>query len=130
MSEPLPTGIQLTALDPAFRQDPYPILAELRAREPIHRDRVLNRVVFTRHDDVFAILRNPAFWSDPRKGSPGSFMREYLGGNEDEEPSMLLMDEPGHQRLRNLVRHPFTPRAVERWRPRAREVAERVCADC
>ena len=27
-----PTGIQLTALDPAFREDPYPILEELRER--------------------------------------------------------------------------------------------------
>jgi cytochrome P450 len=125
----VPTGIQLTSLDPAFRENPYPILAELRVREPIHRDTELNRIVFTRHDDVFAILRNPEFWSDPRKANPGSFTREFLGGNEDREPSMLLMDEPGHRRLRELVRHPFTPRAVERWRPRARSVAERVIGE-
>ncbi len=129
MTATLPTGLQLTALDPAFREDPYPILARLRAEEPVHRDRELNRIVFTRHDDVFAILRNPEFWSDPRKANPGTFTREYLGGNTDEEPSMLLMDDPGHRRLRQLVRAPFSPRAVERWRPRAREVAERVIGD-
>lgn len=126
MTTKLPTGVQLTALDPEFRDDPYPILALLRERDPIHRDTELGRVVFTRHDDVFAILRNPDYWSDPRKANPGTFTREFLGGNTDEEPSMLLMDDPGHRRLRELVRHPFTPRAVEKWRARARSVAQRV----
>lgn len=121
----LPTGIQLMALDPQFREDPYPILADLRARDPIHYDGEFNRYVFTRHDDVEGILRNPDFWSDPRKGLEGGFSREYLGRG-DEEPSMLLMDDPGHRRLRNLVRHPFTPRAVERWRARANQVARRI----
>ena len=124
----LPTGVQLTALDPAFREDPYPILAELREHEPIHHDAELGRYIFTRHDDVFEILRDPRYWTDPRKGLEGGFAREFLGRDEG-EPSMLLMDDPGHRRLRNLVRHPFTPRAVERWRPRAREVAARVIGD-
>ena len=113
------------ALDPRFREDPYPILAELREREPIHHDTELRRFIFTRHDDVEAILRNPDYWSDPRKGVEGGFAKMFLGQG-DEEPSMLLMDDPGHRRLRNLVHHPITPRKVERWRGRAREVADRV----
>jgi cytochrome P450 len=127
-SSPLPTGIQLMPLDPLFREDPYPILADLRERDPIHHDTQFNRFIFTRHDDIADILRNPDYWSDPRKGIEGGFSREYLG-RDDEEPSMLLMDDPGHRRLRNLVRHPFTPRAVERWRGRAREIANRVIAE-
>lgn len=122
---PLPTGIQLMALDPAFREDPYPILAELRERDPIHHDTQLHRYVLTRHDDVERVLRNPEHWSDPRKGIEGGFTREFLGRG-DEEPSMLLMDDPGHRRLRNLVRHSFKPRAIERWRDRVREVATRT----
>jgi hypothetical protein len=35
----VPTGAELTALDPVFRADPYPVLARLRAREPVHYDR-------------------------------------------------------------------------------------------
>ena len=124
-SSPLPTGIQLMPLDPLYRKDPYPILAELRERDPIHHDTELQRFIFTRHDDVDAILRNPDYWSDPRKGVEGGFAKVFLGQG-DEEPSMLLMDDPGHRRLRNLVNHPFTPRKVEHWRGRAREVADRV----
>ncbi|MEZ5556938.1 MAG: hypothetical protein R3E86_00105 [Pseudomonadales bacterium] len=42
---------------------------------------------------------------------------------------MLLMDEPDHRRLRSLVSASFTPAAVERWRPRIREVVQRVLDD-
>lgn len=125
MSKPIPTGMQLTPLDPAFRDDPYPILADLRERDPVHHDTQLNRWFFTRHKDVNDILRNLDLLSDPRKGNPGSFAREFLA-RDDREPSMLMMDDPGHRRLRELVRHPFKPHAVEAWRPRVRAVAEQV----
>ena len=34
----VPTGVQLTAIDPTFREDPYPGLAKLRERDPMHHD--------------------------------------------------------------------------------------------
>jgi hypothetical protein len=36
--QPLPTGLQLTALDPVFRERPNEYLDRLRAEDPIHRD--------------------------------------------------------------------------------------------
>ncbi|MFC1579124.1 cytochrome P450 [Pseudomonadota bacterium] len=128
---PLPQGVQLTAIDEEFRKNPYSLLANLRQRAPVLNDAQLGRLFFTRHDDVKNILRHKGFFSDPRKANPGSFSREFLGANlgENEEPSMLLMDEPGHRRLRSLVSSPFTPAAVERWRPRTREVVQRVLDD-
>ncbi len=111
----LPTGVALTAVDEAFREDPYPILANVRRATRVLHDDELGRYVYTSHDDVKAILRDKDLWSDPRKARPGTFTREFLG-REDEEPSMLLMDEPDHRRLRMLVSKPFTPAAVERWR--------------
>lgn len=123
--EAVPMGISLTALDERFREDPYPVLADLRRRAPVLHDDQLHRYVYTRHDDVKTILRDKDFWTDPRKANPGTFTRMFLG-NGDEEPSMLLMDEPDHRRLRSLVSRPFTPAAVERWRPRVRETVEQV----
>lgn len=125
MSQPIPTGIQLTPLDPSFRENPYPILADLRERDPVHRDTQFGRWLFTRFEDVTAILRNLALLSDPRKANPGTFARDILAA-DDREPSMLMMDDPGHRRLRQLVRHPFKPNAVKAWRPRVREVAKRI----
>ncbi|MDG2332659.1 MAG: cytochrome P450 [Myxococcota bacterium] len=131
MADAIPTGLELTALDKAFRENPYPIVAKLRERERVHYDQVFKRYVFTRHDDVMAISRDRDLWSDPRKGNPGTFSREVMG-NDDEEPSMLMMDDPGHRRLRELVYRSFTPRVVEQWRSRARAVADRVIGgiDC
>ena len=31
-----PTGAQLTVFDPVFREDPYPVLREVREKAPIH----------------------------------------------------------------------------------------------
>ncbi len=126
-----PTGLRLTALDADFRENPYPILAHLRETEPVHYDAELKRYIFTRHEDVNAILRDLSLWSDPRKANPGTFTREFLSRRdaEDEDPSMLLMDDPEHRRLRELVNRSFTPRAVERWRERVRGIAERITAE-
>ena len=121
----VPTGLEITALDKAFRENPYPILARLREEDPVHHDQVFNRYVLSRHDHILNLLRDLSLWSDPRKGNPGSFAREVLMRGE-EEPSMLLMDDPGHRRLRQLVFRSFTPRAIESWRARVRGVTQRV----
>jgi cytochrome P450 len=39
---------------------------------------------------------------------------------------MLMMDDPDHRRLRNLVSDPFKPRSVERWREQVRRVVNDV----
>lgn len=123
----IPSGVRLTALDPEFREDPYAVLAELRRRAPTHFDSELVRLVVTDHDQVHDILRHKEMWSDPRKGNPESFS-QFLLPPEGEEPSMLLMDDPDHKRLRSLVSGSFTPRAVEAWRPRIRAVVAKVLA--
>jgi cytochrome P450 len=122
---PLPQGVALTALDERFREDPYPVLDEIRARTAVLHDQELKHFVYTRHDDVKDILRDKHLWSDPRKANPGTFTAEFLARG-DQEPSMLLMDEPDHRRLRMLVSASFTPAAVERWRPKVRETVQAV----
>jgi hypothetical protein len=117
-----PQGIQLTPLDEGFRENPYPTFANMLRRSPVYRDDEFNRVIVSQHDDVAAILRDKKIWSDPRKANPDSMVRQFLS-RDDEAPSMLLMDDPDHKRLRSLVNKAFTPRAVEEMRPRVREIA-------
>ncbi len=131
MSDPqnnLPQCIELTPLDETFRNNPYAVFKRLREEAPVHQDTQLGRFIYSKHDDVKALLRDPELWSDPRKANEGTFTREFLGRNmgEDDEPSMLLMDEPDHRRLRSLVSGSFTPAAVEKWRERTRGVVQRV----
>ncbi len=117
----IPTGLQLTTLDETFREDPYPVLNRLRENDPAHHDTTLNRWFYTGYDQVKKILRDPDYFTDPRKSREDSFAR-FLIRDPEEEVSMLLADEPEHKRLRGLVNDLFTPRAVGAWRDRIVEV--------
>ncbi len=121
----LPSGVRLTVLDEDFREDPYAVLAQVRRQAPTHFDHELGRLFVAQHDLVHDILRDKSLWSDPRKANPDAFSR-FLLPEDGEQPSMLLMDDPDHRRLRSLVSSSFTPRAVEAWRPRIRAVVSRV----
>jgi hypothetical protein len=121
-------GIQLTALDKDYRENPYQIFRELRERAPVHEDREMGRFLCSAHDDVKAICHDKEFFTDPRKANPGTFARDVLAGRMGfgEKLSMLFMDEPDHRRLRNLVSAPFKPQAVERWRPHVADIVQRT----
>jgi cytochrome P450 len=75
---PVPTGVALTALDPAFREDPHPVLDGLRRREPVHYDAHLKRWILTRHDDIAAVLRDRAHSVDPHKGAVDTYASVHL----------------------------------------------------
>ncbi|WP_024515535.1 cytochrome P450 [Bradyrhizobium sp. Tv2a-2] len=119
----VPTGIALTHLDAVFRERPHEYLDMLRSREPVHRDRMFDRVVLTRAVDVDAVMNNRKLASDPRKSRPGSFSRVQLKVDETFRPLILHMDDPDHKRLRNLVVKAFNQIAVDAMRPRITEVA-------
>lgn len=123
---PVPEGLQLTALDDTYREDPYPTLAELRRRAPVHRDRSFGRFVLTRHDDVMRVLRDLEFWVDVRKSSEDNNFRRMQTEQMERDPSMLGLDDPEHKRLRNLVSRAFTPRAVDTWQPIVEQVAKEL----
>jgi cytochrome P450 len=104
---------------PEGRSDPYPRYHRLRALAPIHRSETVRGWVLTRYDDCNAVLRDPRFIRgyavslDQRR--PEWRQRLALARGER---SMLNMDGPGHTRLRKLVARAFTPRSMERLRPR------------
>lgn len=123
-TRPVPTGIQITALDPEFRRDPYPMLEELRDAEPVHYDAIVKRWVLSDHDDIEALLKDKAMWAaDARKALPGTYMALFAP-RDGREPSILMMDDPDHARLRGLVNKAFTPRAVEKLAPRIQEIVD------
>jgi cytochrome P450 len=72
---PIPTGLELTSIDPYFCDSPYPVVEDLRLRDPVHHDTVLNRYFLSRHDDVRDALRDPALLNDPRDANADTFAR-------------------------------------------------------
>lgn len=121
VGERVRTGVSYNPLSAATVQDPYPVYAALRARSPVHRSRVLNAWLITRHADTDAILRDHRrFGNDPRTGTLSKQQSARLPPTE--ELSMLLLDPPDHTRLRSLVNKAFTSRAVNALEPRIRTV--------
>jgi cytochrome P450 len=69
--------------------------------------------VLTRYRDVASALRDDRMSADGTRASGYQELQEAPGPR-----SMLVVDPPYHTRLRTLVSKAFTPRAVERLRPR------------
>ena len=121
LRERMQSGVSYNPLSPRTAQDPYPVYAALRARDPVHRSRLLNAWLVTRYGDVDAILRDHRhFGNDPRRGALSFRQRAMLP--PPEEFTLLFLDPPGHTRLRALVTAAFAPEAVEALEPRIREV--------
>jgi cytochrome P450 len=125
-SEAVPTGVQLTALDPTFQEDPYPVLAKLRELDPVHHDTQLHRYALTRYKDVDELLWDRSLSVDPRNAAPGTFEAMFGFNDPDRQPSMLFADPPYHTRLRGLVSKAFTAKAVEQMRPRIQEITDEL----
>ena len=123
----VPTGLELTVFDAIYRERPHERYDVLRRAEPVHHDKVLNRVVLTRASDVAALLKDRSLSNDSAKAAPGSLAAMVRGdGSEANEPSMLQLDDPDHKRLRGLVTKAFNARAIDSMRPHIAEIAERL----
>ena len=123
--KPLPTDLELTALDPIFREHPHDRLDRLRIEDPVYLDAALERLFLTRFEDIRAVLADRSLSRDPRK-APDTPRRRALRGDmplEAFQPSMLNLDDPDHKRLRGLVSQAFNQRSIDAWRPRIRAVA-------
>jgi cytochrome P450 len=131
----LPCGIALTAHDDGFRDDPHPAYDRLRTHAPRHQDAEYGRILLTRHDDVRRVLRERNFGVDARRTREDSYMRRVAGtgvheraGSTAYEPPLVLLDDPGHRRIRKLMARAFEPRAVEAMRPRIEAMAGELLA--
>ncbi len=124
--ERLQSGVALDPFDEGLRQDPYPVLREIRERDPVHWSEIARGWFITRYDDVTALLRDPRISADR---TPSSIDAAWRRGSQSQawlEHSLLGLDPPDHTRLRNLVNRAFTPRVVERMRGEIESVADEL----
>ena len=78
--QPLPTDLELTALDPVFREHPHDRLDRLRAEDPVHLDAELGRLFLTRFEDMRAVLADRSLSKDLRK-APDTPRRRAMRGD-------------------------------------------------
>ena len=110
-TDTLPTGIQLTSLDPAYRNDAESVHARLRAECPVHHDTQFGRYFLTSGKDIEAVLRDRKLFRDPDKANPGTIVTLQTQ-REGFIKSMLFLDDPDHGRLRSLVTKAFSQRSI------------------
>ena len=125
--ERVPTGLEVTVIDETFRNRPHERFDVLRARDPVHHDTMLGRVLLTRAADVAAVLKDRNLSVDGRKAAPDSIVQRFLSAQDRDAPrSMLVLDDPDHGRLRRLVTHAFNGRAIETMRPEVARIADEL----
>ncbi|BBX73092.1 cytochrome P450 [Mycobacterium shinjukuense] len=78
----------------------------------------------TRYDDVFYASRHPDIFSS----SPNITINDQTPEVSEYFGSMIVLDDPRHQRLRSIVSRAFTPKVVARIEASVRDRAHRLVA--
>lgn len=120
-------------VSPAFKANPYPTYARLRADAPVHRIVLKGNQpawLVTRYGDVARVLKGGEFVKERRNarppGEPAGKVPWAPGVLKPLARNMLDVDVPDHTRLRGLVQRAFSPRLVERLRERIEALADQL----
>lgn len=109
---------------PAFKADPLPACARLRAEQPVVRMPVPfaegHAYVVTRYAEAAAVLRDERFVKNVRSArDPGDLRLPWAPrALRPLQNSMLDADGAEHRRLRGLVQETFSPRYIAQLEPR------------
>jgi cholest-4-en-3-one 26-monooxygenase len=106
---------------------PHDMFRVLRREAPIFRHPEADGPGFwaiTKHADVKHVSRTPELFSSERQGvmlrDPAPHELSAI------QAIMISMDPPRHRQYRNLVNKVFTPRMIDRLRPRVETMVERI----
>ena len=106
-------------IDPALRDDPYPLWKRLRDEAPAYHNERYDFWALSRFDDVEAAHKDPRRFSSAH----GINLEMMSPQPYPESGQFIMLDPPHHTRLRALVSRAFTPRAINSFEDRAREIA-------
>lgn len=111
----------VTHIDPAaFRADPYPTLARMRADAPVTFVPELGATLFTRRDDIFAQEKRVEVFSSHQ---PDGLMTRLMGEN------LMRKDGAPHQAERRALFPALSPRTVrDHWLAQFQAATESLIA--
>lgn len=114
--------MELNPYSRAFKEDPYPAYAWLRAEQPVYRNDDLDFYALSLYEDVLEASRDWETYS-----SAYGTVLELMGPDYEDVmsdfPIMIFMDPPRHSQFRGLVSRAFTPRRVAELEPMIRAFA-------
>jgi cytochrome P450 len=111
--------MDFSPLSEAFFDDPYDTYRWLRDEAPCYHNDELGFWAISRFDDVVAAHRDWKTFSNAH-----GLRLDQLKDPENRAANLniIFMDPPAHERMRKLVSRAFTPRAITRMEPIARDV--------
>ncbi len=135
--------LEYDPFDPRNTADPYPLYRALREHAPVYEAKPRTWVI-SRYEDVRFVLKNSDLFSsdamatammgippgidpasDPelleRMATLGRSLPFQTPGGERTR-MLITTDPPEHPGLRSLVNRGFTPRRIDSWEPRLREI--------
>lgn len=118
-------AIDFTLADADILGAPHDYYQRLRDNEPVHFDEAVNCWLVSRHEEISEVLKDGVTYSQ-EMGWKTQFAQGYFdelkaildsdGGGYF--PEVLLLDPPGHARIRKLINQALGARTVEMLRPR------------
>lgn len=125
---PLPSMIELTPLNEAYRADPHAVLHDLRARCPAHHDKIAGGLILTRYADVRGVVNDRTLWRDPLKGEDTLMRQRFVGEVDLSLPrtsttSILQLDDPDHARVRQPLSQALYAR-VAKFKPQVERIVD------
>lgn len=115
------------AFDPLDLTDPFPLLKQARAEEPIFYNADIGYWIVTRYDDIKAIFQDHETFTaentiTPIVPFPDSVQTMLREGNYTPVPVLSNNVPPSHTRIRRLVNKLFLPRRMRYFEPAIRQM--------
>lgn len=124
------TSIHDDLLAPEVINDPYPYLAQLRESDPVHWNEIHQTWVITRYDDFLWVTRQPELFSsevakrspEPKPSHDATERELHDKARTVQSNNMAQRDGDEHMAMRKVVNAFFSPKALERRRPRVQAI--------
>ena len=120
-------------LSPAFIEDPYAKLHELRDAAPVLWSSAVGGWVLTRYDDVVVTFKDTETYGNAGRMTrvlthlePAAQERLTPFRKHYETQGLIHSDPPDHTRIRRIVLKAFTPPAIEALRPQIQQIVDEL----
>ena len=125
-----PTGVphsvlELSAFNPAARDNPHPLLKSLREGCPVMRDEAARVWVLSRYKDIRDTVNDRTFVRHPLKADPESISARLVEEGRERRTSILFLDDPDHARIRQPLAKAFYAR-INKMRPEIEVMIDEV----
>ena len=123
--------LMLSSFNPQARDNPHPLLEEVRERCPVLRDEATKTWLLTRHGDIRETVNDRTYVRQPSEAEPGSLASRLEDERrEDGRPrtSILFLDDPDHARIRKPLAQAFYTR-IQKMKAEIEAIVDDIIAN-